>query len=140
MKKTRKLFFFIITFFIVLIALIIYRYERLLVQTRKEVRFDSVAGGSPGARQFNAQEIIALIRQSKEYLGDSVTIFENGDMKSNNNKFQGTIQAVISSKDNMDVVKSNMASNKLPLQYNIYVLAATYYRNQYASEIPTANK
>lgn len=140
MKKTRKLLFFIIGFFVILIALIIYRYEKLLIQTRKEVTFNHVTGGSPGSIQFNAQQIISLIRNNKEYIGDSITIFDNGEMKSSNEKFQGTIQAVISSNDNMDMVKSSMENNKLPIQYNIYVLAATFYRNQYASEFAPPTK
>jgi len=61
-------------------------------------------------------------------------------MKSSNGKFQGTIHAVISSKDNMDIVTGNMNVNKLPVQYNIYVLSATYYRDQYASEFAPANR
>jgi hypothetical protein len=35
----------------------------------------------------------------------------------------------------MGIVKSNMQSNKLPLQYNIYRLAAYYYRQQYPEEV-----
>ena len=140
MKKNYKLLFFIIGFFIILITLIIYRYEKLLDEARAETVFEHVAGGTSGLKLSNAQEIINLIRNSKEYLGDSITIFENGEIKSSNDKFQGTIQAVIGSKDNMDMVKGSMAGNKLPIQYNVYVLAATFYRNQYAAEFTPAAK
>lgn len=139
MKKIHKLLVFIIGFFIILIGLIIYRYEKLLEQTRAEVSFGRVEGGAT-LKKYNAHEIISLIRSSKEYLGDSITIFDNGEMQSSNAKFQGTIQAVIHSGDNMSMVKSSMAVNRLPIQYNIYVLAATFYRNQYAAEISPALK
>jgi hypothetical protein len=124
----------IILFFLAVIVLIIYRYERLINEVRKEVRFDRVDGGVSAEKKYTAQEIIALIKSSKEYINDSITIFNDGKMNSDNQKFQGTIMNVIESKDNMEIVKSNMNTNKLPIQYNIYILAATYYRWQYPAE------
>ena len=117
------------------IAIIVYRYEQLLGRQKKEqVSLGAVPGGQPSNKQYTAAEIIDLIKKSKEYLGDSITIFDNGDITSSNSKFQGTLQAVINSKDNMDIVQNNAKTNRLPLQYNVYVLAAIYYRQQYASE------
>lgn len=75
-----------------------------------------------------------MIKSSKEYLGDSITIYENGKIQSSNEKFFGTINAVLESEANMALVKSNCNANNLPLQYNIYVLAATFYRQQYPEE------
>jgi hypothetical protein len=124
----------IILFFLAVIVLIIYRYERLINEVRKEVRFDRVDGVVSAEKKYTAQEIIALIKSSKEYINDSITIFNDGKMNSDNQKFQGTIMNVIESKDNMEIVKSNMNTNKLPIQYNIYILAATYYRWQYPAE------
>jgi hypothetical protein len=129
--KSAKPLIFTVAFFIILIGLIIYRYELQLDQARKETHFESVPGGAPHDQKYTADEIIDLIKKSKEYLGDTVTIFDNGEMKTSNSRLQGTIAAVIGSKDNMDMVKSSMSANKLPIQYNIYVLAATYYRGQY---------
>jgi hypothetical protein len=130
MKTARPLIFTIVIFCIILM-LVIYRYEKLLVEVRKETHFENVAGGYPSAKKYTAGEIIALIRGCKEYLGDSITIFDNGQMSTSNSKFQGTINGVLSSKDNMAIVKADMESNRLPIQYNIYTLAATYYRQQY---------
>lgn len=140
MKKNHKLFFFVVGFFTILIVLIIYRYEKLLTQAHEEMSLEHATGGTSTTTSYDSKQIIALIRSSKEYLGDSITILDNGAMKSSNSKFQGTIQAVISSKDNMDMVRSSMVGNKLPIQYNIYVLAATYYRNQYAGEFAPPTK
>lgn len=129
--KTARPLIFIIFLFCVVLALVIYRYEKLLVEVRKETHFENVTGGAPLPKQYTAGEIIALIKGSKEYLGDSITIFANGQMSTSNGQFQGTINSVLSSPDNMDMVKYNMGNNKLPIQYNIYILAATYYRQQY---------
>lgn len=129
--KSSKPLIFLIVFFCVVTALIIYRYELLLTKVRTETLLENRSGGTSQDRKYTDAEIVALIRGSKEYLGDSVTISDNGDLQSGNQRLQGTIRAVVTSNDNMDVVKGAMAANKLPVQYNIYVLAATYYRRQY---------
>lgn len=136
MKKETKLILFILIVSITAIVLVIFRYEKLLVdQEREHKAMIKIAGGTTIKKEYTAQEIIDLIKKSPEYLGDSVTIFENGDMVSSNGKFNGTIQAVLNNDGNMGIVKSSMQSNKLPLQYNIYRLAASYYRQQYADEV-----
>ena len=129
--KGSKPLIFLIVFFSIVTGLIVYRYELLLTRVRAETHFENVTGGAAHDKKYTAAEIVTLIKASKEYLGDSITIFDNGEMRSGNEKLQGTIHAVISSKDNMDVVKAAMAGNKLPIQYNIYTLAATWYRQQY---------
>jgi hypothetical protein len=129
--KTARPLIFTIFFFCVVLILVIYRYEKLLKEVRKENLVENVAGGYPSAKKYTAGGIITLIKGCKEYLGDSITIFDNGQMSTSNGQFQGTINAVLSNKDNMDVVMANMETNRLPVQYNIYVLAATYYRQQY---------
>jgi predicted membrane protein len=136
MTRQTRLFLFTILAFSLAIVLIVYRYEYLLKEYRKPQTPDlgRVAGGKPTSKQYMAAEIIEMIRKSKEYIGDSITIFDNGDITSSNEKLQGTIAAVLNSKDNMNIVYSNANTNKLPLQYNVYVLAATYYRQQYADE------
>jgi hypothetical protein len=135
MSKPYKLLLFTILVSSVTIAIVVYRYEHLLARYKKqEQNLGAVPGGRPSDKQYTAAEIIDLIKKTKEYLGDSITIFDNGDILSSNSKFQGTIRAVIESKDNMDIVRNNAKTNRLPLQYNVYVLAATYYRQQYASE------
>jgi len=135
MKKEYKLATFVFIVFVLTTGFLVYRYETLLRKAKaNDTLFKPVEGGAAVATKYSAPEIIALIKKSKEYLGDSVTIFENGEMTSTNGKFQGTLKAVITSDANMELVKSNMQYNKLPLQYNIYVLAAAFYRQQYPTE------
>jgi hypothetical protein len=134
MSKPYKLLLFTIIISIVAIAVIVFRYEQLLSRQKKQEQNLGAVLGGPSNKQYTAAEIIDMIKKSKEYLGDSITIFDNGDITSSNGKFQGTIKAVIESKDNMDIVRNNAKTNRLPLQYNVYILAATYYRQQYASE------
>ena len=131
MRKESKLLFFTIICFLVAIGLIVYRYEGLLKSTEKAGRLQESA---PAAKKYAAAEIIQLIKTCKEYIGDSVTILDNGDLLSSNGKFQGTISAIVNVNDNMNAVNMNTAINKLPVQVNIYQLAATYYRIQYPDE------
>ena len=138
MKKETKVILFVVIVCFVAIALVVYRYEKLLVDKERDHKQNNkIQGGVAIKTDYTAQEIISLIKKSTEYLGDSVTIFENGDMVSSNGKFNGTLQAVISNDGNMGIVRNNMRSNKLPLQYNIYELAAIYYRRQYPDETKT---
>ena len=131
MRRESKLLLFTIICFSVAIILIIYRYEGLLKSAEKAGEAEVSA---PAAKKYAAAEIIQQIKTSKEYLGDSVTILDNGDLLSSNGKFQGTISAIVNGRDNMNTVKINTQVNKLPLQVNIYRLAATYYRMQYPDE------
>ena len=129
MKKEYKLAAFVFIVFVVITGFIIYRYETLLRKAKDDdTLFKPVEGGTSITSKYSAPEIIDLIKKSKEYLGDSITIFGNGEITSTNGKFQGTLRAVITSDANMELVKSNMQYNKLPLQYNIYVVAAAFLR------------
>jgi recombinational DNA repair ATPase RecF len=133
MKKETRLLIFTIAVSLLSIAFIVLRYEKLLQQQRKEASLPPVKNGA-AVTELTAAEIIEKIKASKEYLGDSITIFEDGKMTSSNAKFQGTINAVVNTPENMEIVKSNSNTNRLSLQYNIYVLAATYYKSQYPDE------
>ena len=138
MSKPYKLLLFTIVVFSIAIAVIVYRYEFLISKYKeaqqKTQNLGIVKGGADSDKEYTAPEIIELIKKSNEYIGDTVTIFDNGDLVTSNSKFQGTIMAVINSKDNMDIVRNNAKTNRLPLQYNVYLLAATYYRQQYPTE------
>ncbi len=137
MKKETKLLVFTLIVSVVAIALIVARYERLLKQARDSKQLAPVvpvAGVAASAKDSTASKIIGLIKKDKEYIGDSITIFDDGKMTSSNGKFQGTMNAVITSKDNMSIVNGDMNKNGLPVQYNIYHLAAIYYRQQYPAE------
>ncbi len=133
MKKETRLVVFTITIAVIAISLTILRYEKLLKLQNSIGVIPKVKGGII-VKELTAQEIIEQIKASKEYIGDSITLFENGRMATSNPKFQGTISAVINSEENMNIVKSNNDNNGLSIHYNIYVLAATYYRNQYTEE------
>jgi len=136
MKKETKLILFVVTVAFVAIALVVFRYEKLLIDKEREYKTENkIPGGVAIKTVYTAQELISLIKNCPEYLGDSVTIFENGDMISSNGKFNGTLNAVTKDDGNMNIVRGNMKNNKLPLQFNIYQLAATYYRQQYPDEI-----
>jgi hypothetical protein len=136
MSREKKLLVFVILVAVVAIFLVIYRYEMLLVEKDKDMaELNKVLGGVRIKKEYTAQEIIQLIKSSPSYLGDSLVIYENGDMLSSNDKFNGTLQAVITSKGNMTMVKNEMKKNKLPLQYNIYALASIYYKQQYPDEV-----
>lgn len=137
MKVTIRAYVFTVGVLLILMALVIYRYEKILTGIRYG-HLDHVEGGAPSNKQYTATGIIALIKSSKEYLGDSITLFDNGQIHSNNDRFQGTLNGVTGSKANMDIVLSHTGSNNLPVQYNIYVLAAQYYRQQY--QIPATAK
>jgi hypothetical protein len=136
MKRETRIILFVVIVCFVAIALVVYRYEKLLVDKEREHKIDNkIQGGIAIKTDYTAQEIISLIKSSAEYLGDSITIFENGDMVSSNDKFNGTIKAVITNDGNMGIVRNNMRNNKRPIQFNIYELAAIYYKRQYPDEV-----
>jgi hypothetical protein len=131
MKVSLRTYTFTVGVLLLLIGLVIYRYEKLLDNLHYDKALGQIVGGAPSNKHYTAAEIIALIKSSSAYLGDSITLFDNGQIHSNNDRFQGTINAVTGTKANMDIVMSHTGSNNLPVQYNIYVLAAQYYRQQY---------
>jgi|GEM_PF-1665024 len=136
MKKERKIIFFVIVVAIVAIALVIFRYEKLLIDKERDFKgSNKVPGGVAIKEEYTASDIIGLIKTSPEYLGDSITIFENGEMVSSNGKFNGTLNNVTTNEGDMNMVRANMKTNKLPLQYNVYRIAAFYYRQQYPDDV-----
>jgi hypothetical protein len=135
MKVPIKVFVFVVLVLLTTEGLTIFRYERLMKSREREMRkWQEVAGGVSSSKKYTASDIIQLIRSSPQWLGDTVTIFDNGDLLSSSGRFQGTINSVLGSKPNMDIVQGQMQTNKLPFQYNVYILAAQYYRQQYAAD------
>ena len=136
MKKERKIIFFVIVVAIVAIALVIFRYEKLLIDKERDFKLgNKVPGGVAIKEEYTASDIIGLIKSSPEYLGDSITIFENGEMVSSNGKFNGTLNSVMTNEGDMNMIRANMKTNKLPLQYNVYRIAAFYFRQQYPTDV-----
>ncbi|HEX4957469.1 MAG TPA: hypothetical protein VFV46_04775 [Lacibacter sp.] len=83
---------------------------------------------------YTAAEVLELIKSDKVYLGDSVVIYDNGTLTSNNPKFQGTLDAVMKVEANVKGLNEKAMETKIPFQYHLYIFAATIYRNQYANE------
>ncbi|MEJ7739650.1 MAG: hypothetical protein WKF97_19670 [Chitinophagaceae bacterium] len=138
MGKEKKIVLFVIIVAITAIFLLIYRYEKLLIEREMDYKeLNKIIDGVKIKHDYTKSEIINLIKAIPEYLGDSLTIYENGEMTSSNEKFNGTLKAVINSSGNMEMVKNEMKLNNLPLQYNIYRMAAGFYRTQYQGEFKT---
>ena len=141
MKVPIKIVMFGALILVIIEALTIFRYERLLKSIELDMKkMQVIEGGVSAKKKYTAQEIIHLINSSPAYLGDTIIIFDNGDMESSLSRFQGTINSVLNSKPNMDIVMGQMETNKLPLQYNVYTLAAQYYRQQYPNDLPAKAK
>jgi hypothetical protein len=133
-KKETKILLFTVLFFLVVISGIIFHYEGKLKNLKSDSSTTAKTETTNAPKSLTPAEIIEKIKASPEYIGDSIFIFEDGSITSSNSKFQGTINAVINEPENMNIVKSNGAINRLPDQYNIYILAATYYRRSYPDE------
>ena len=134
MHRQRKIIVFLILLNIVSVSLVVFRYEKLIETMQPHPTVATVEAPQTIEKKYSAAEITELITNSKEYIGDTVIISPTGDLSSSNSKFRGTLNAVRDSKANMDLVRSQTSTNKLPLQYNIYIVAATFYREQYANE------
>lgn len=83
---------------------------------------------------YTAAEVISLIKSDKVYLGDSIVIFDNGELRSSLPKFQGTIDAVLKVEANVKGLNEKALQTKIPFQYHLYIFSATIYREQYAEE------
>lgn len=124
LNKYQKLLIFVVILWLFSLYLLSIYYERQIASERK------IKGGMK--KEYTANDILTMIKNSKEYIGDSVTIFENGDITTNNFKLQGTIGHVLN--NDKEYVKGITTANHLPFQYNLYCLAAGYYRSQYPTE------
>src|SRR4051812_18612742 len=106
MQNQKKIIVFLLLLNITSVVLVVYRYERILSGlTEAGTQVTPVEGGTK-IKTYTAEEIKSLIKGSKEYIGDSIIIYENGTLSTNNSKFQGTLNAVTSSDANMELVKS----------------------------------
>jgi hypothetical protein len=130
-----KIATFILLLSLMVLGLTVFRYERIIRSLKSELKQKKIANADLAAK-FSNKDIIELIRKSPRYLGDTVTINPSGQLLSSNGKFQGTINAVTDHEENMVVVEDAQRRNQLPLQFNIYELAAGYYRSQYPDEFP----
>jgi hypothetical protein len=126
LNNHQKLLIFVIIVALIAQYLVVTYYERRIASDNK------IKGGRK--IEYTADDILTLIKKSPEYIGDSVVIYEDGTLVTNNAKFQGTINSVLSVQANVDGLKQETASNKLPYLFNVYKLAAYYYRGQYPEE------
>ena len=131
---------------IVTAAVVVFIYE--VVLDKKSTPITTVAAGDEGMptitdgkkTSYTAKEVIDMIKSDKVYLGDSVVIFDNGDLKSSLPKFQGTIDAILKVESNVKGLNDKARETKIPFQYHLYIFAATVYRDQYAEEFMNTSK
>lgn len=145
MDKNNKIVTILFTA-IITAAAVIFVYEVLLNKNSSSTTTVTTEGdGVPkitGGRKtsYTASEVLDMIKQDKVYLGDSVVIYDNGDLKSNNPKFQGTIDAILKVESNVKGLNEQALETKIPFQYHLYIFAATVYRDQYADEFIKSSK
>ncbi len=139
MEKNNRILTILITA-IVSAALVIFVYEFLLKKdTGSTTTASSTDDGIPKITDgrktsYTVAEVLSMIKSDKVYLGDSIVIYDNGDMRSSNPKFQGTIDAVLKVEGNVKGLNEKAVQTKIPFQYHLYIFAATIYRDQYAEE------
>jgi hypothetical protein len=128
------------------VAAVVFVYE-VLLKKNSDTQTAAVSEGDGEPRitdgrktSYTAKEVIDMIKSDKVYLGDSVVIFDTGDLKSSNPKFQGTIDAILKVESNVKGLKEKATSTKIPFQYHLYIFAATVYRDQYADEFINSKK
>jgi len=127
-NRERKILTFTIIISLFSIYFIVARYEKLIADQDKVI-------GEARKRKYTSNELIAMIKKSSEYIGDSIYFSNDGkNLLSSNAKFQGTLEAVVGSHANMDLVYNEMASTNKPKLYCTYIIAARYYRDQYKEE------
>ncbi len=137
MISNAKVLIVVILLLILSNVVTIFHYEKKLNPDEDEV---TVIGGLKRNKQYTAKEITELIKNLPEYIGDSLVIYEDGKLRTDNLKFQGTIDAVsINDKASID---QQVIDLDLPKPFLVYKLAAHYYRMQYAEEFKkdTLNK
>jgi len=125
--KEKKLIFFFLIISLSSIYLIANRYEKLIAT--KDLFLQDI-----NKKNYSANKIKRMISKLPDYVGDSIIIFEDGEMISSNIKFQGTIENVINSPENMNMVYADMRTSQMPKAYCIYKLASYYYKSQYKDE------
>ena len=139
MEKNNRILTILITS-LISIAAVVFVYEVLLKKnTAQESAVTEAGDGMPtviGGRKsaYTVDEVISMIKRDKVYLGDSITIFDNGDLKSSNPKFQGTIDAILKVESNVKGLNEQARTTKIPFLFHLYIFSATIYREQYPEE------
>jgi hypothetical protein len=129
MKVSTKILLVIILLSVLLNIITVFYYENQLKPNFNE---ETIVGGLERNRKYTAQEIIRLIKNSSEYIGDSLVIYSDGKIISDNSKLQGTIDAV--SINDKEAIDKQTIELGLPKPLLVYKLAAHYYRAQYPDE------
>jgi hypothetical protein len=130
MNKHTRIVLFILLLSLFLVVLVIGYYEKKIANMTS-IR---IKGGVSLNKEFTADEIISMIKKSPMYIGDSITIYENGEIVSSNPKFQGTLNHVANNDADKKNIERESSKNHLPFIYNLYVTSAYFYRNQFAEE------
>jgi hypothetical protein len=145
MEKSNKILIILFTA-IISAGIVIFVYEVLLKKnttapTAAITDTDGMVKITEGRKtSYTASEVIDMIKKDKVYLGDSIVIYDNGDLTSSNPKFQGTINAILQVESNIKGLAEQVKATKIPFQYHLYIFAATVYRDQYADEFTKSPK
>lgn len=129
MSLANKILVVVILLLILSNILIVFHYEKKLRLDENDV---TIIGGMERNKKYTAHEILKLIKNSPEYLGDSLVIYVDGKLRTDNPKLQGTIDVV--STNDKAAIDQQVLDSDLPRPFLIYKLASHYYRSQYANE------
>jgi hypothetical protein len=130
MSRDRKILIFVIIVSVIVNLFVILNYEAAL----KDQQAFLIKDGVKIKTEYTTAEIIDLIKQDQNYMGDSVVIYEDGSVRSANAKFQGTLDHVSTNPPDVDIIEQQVRKTSLPKPVVTYGLAAHYYLSQYPEE------
>jgi hypothetical protein len=145
MEKNNKLRIILVTMILSALA-VVFVYEILLKKNPKSETTASTNNNEMPVitdakkTSYTALEILNMIKSDKVYLGDSVVLFDNGELRSSIPKFQGTIDAIMKVETNVKGLTEKAMETKIPFQYHLYIFSATVYREQYPDEFNKTTK
>ena len=134
MNTQKKLLNFTLISSIAAILLIIFFYNKRYQQKQQELLTHQKSlislVNKITSKGFTLDSIVHLIKLDPDYLGDSISISAEGSITSNNEAMNGTIREVQTNNENLIAIFQKTQENNLPLPYNVYKLAAQYYKMQ----------
>ena len=119
--KERIFLVSIIVMLTVVIVSIINIYENKILKSQSYV-----AGGKIIKLNYTANEIKALIKALPEYRGDSITVYENGYIKSADKEFDSGLGYNQSDSTAKSGMQAKAKSEYMPLAYVVYREVAIY--------------
>jgi hypothetical protein len=92
----------------------------------------SVIGGVK--TQYTQKEIIDMIKRLPDYQGDSIIVFDNGEIKSFLPELDGGLQYAQNDPDTRLYLEGLAKSERLPLAFVIYRHVLPYYIQQHKNQ------